>query len=120
MPSPNTPENREKARKRTRRYYQANLEHCRKYGNNTAKKLRKEFLKILGDKCKYCGFNDMRIMQVDHIRGDGSADRKKFASGYKLYQFYTQNPILAKERLQLLCPNCNWLKRVRNGETAHK
>lgn len=34
----------------------------------------------------------------------------------KMLEFYSKNPVLAPMKLQVLCPNCNWLKRVEKME----
>jgi len=63
----------------------------------------------LGMKCVRCGFEDVRALQIDHIVSTAphrinpvtvlNSDKKKF-----------------DETFQLLCANCNWIKRYENGE----
>ena len=72
--------------------------------------VRSKIYDILGDKCIKCGFSDKRALQFDHINGGGSEERRKFNS-YQIMKFYSENPILAKQKLQVLCANCNWIKK---------
>ncbi len=85
-----------------------------------SKKLRLELLEIIGNsKCNRCGFDDVRALQLDHIKGDGAIERKKFKNSHYEWHFYRyENPDLAKEKLQVLCANCNWIKREENDETS--
>ena len=67
-----------------------------------------------GSKCNECGYDeDVRALHIDHIRGDGSFDRKRFGSSYDTYITYLLS--LSDEELnenyQCLCANCNWIKR---------
>ena len=74
---------------------------------------RIELLNFLGGKCVKCGFSDWRTLQIDHINGGGTRENKE--SGNNLYQHYTRikkNP----EKYQLLCANCNWIKKYENNE----
>jgi len=71
---------------------------------------------ILGRICVKCGYNDIRILQFDHINGGGNADQKRFSSNYHMYRYYVIHADEAKLLLQVLCPNCNWIKRVENKE----
>lgn len=69
---------------------------------------------ILGARCVKCGFDDTRVLQFDHIHGNGKNDRKTLGSS--IYPFYVKRPELALKTLQVLCANCNWIKRYENDE----
>lgn len=72
---------------------------------------RSAVLEVLGGVCVRCGFDDPRALQIDHVNGGGKADRRCRGSR-KLY-----SAIVAGEPgFQLLCANCNTIKRVENGE----
>ena len=71
-----------------------------------------EALKFLGGKCVKCGFSDVRALQIDHVHGGGTKDFKKFGGMYGVYK----NVLLEPEKYQLLCANCNWIKRFENKE----
>ena len=72
----------------------------------------------LGGKCVRCGFEDVRALQIDHVAGDGHLRRKIQypASEYReiLQRIQAEGDLSA---WQLLCANCNWIKRAENGET---
>jgi RNase P subunit RPR2 len=68
---------------------------------------------LLGDDCVMCGFSGFRALQIDHIKGDGWND---YITGQRAL-FYLKHPDLARERLQLTCANCNWIKRYELKES---
>ena len=75
------------------------------------KKKKDELYAILGGKkCVECGFSDERALAFDHIHDDGEQERKKNKSRQLRYAYYTKNPQIAKQRLQVLCTNCNKIK----------
>lgn len=88
------------------------IEYSQRTRNNTRRqKYRRELLKLLGNKCIKCGFSDSRALQFDHINDDGHADRKLLKSADGILCYYYKNPEIAKQKLQILCANCNWIKR---------
>ena len=80
-------------------------------------KKRQEFLQKMGGKCVKCGFSDWRALQVDHINGGGGKEIKTIGSSYPRYY----KKILADKdgKYQLLCANCNWIKKDENNENAN-
>ena len=86
-------------------------------GYSQGAKYRKFLIKLLGGKCIKCNFNDIRALQLDHINGNGLREIKKFNGGGTMYLYYKRNTNEAKEKLQILCANCNWIKRYENDET---
>ena len=74
--------------------------------------------KRLGGKCLRCGFKDSRALQIDHINGGGYAERKKIAGTMATWYMHVLRELDAgkKNKYQLLCANCNWIKRFENGE----
>ncbi len=65
--------------------------------------------------CCQCGFDDWRALQIDHVYSNGK-DMRLSKSGVMSY--YLENPDIAMEELQVLCANCNWVKRYENNELA--
>lgn len=59
-------------------------------------------------------------LQIDHINGGGREEREHFKNGTTMYRFYAKRPDLCKERLQILCANCNQIKRFINNEDDRK
>lgn len=66
-------------------------------------------------KCAICGFNDIKALQLDHINGGGLKHLRSIAGGSaNFHNWIIQNnfpPIL-----QILCANCNTIKRYENKE----
>lgn len=76
---------------------------------------KKVIIDLLGGICVVCGFDDERALQFDHIHGDGKTDWKK--NNRHGYLTHVLNSVMAKEdKFQLLCANCNWIKRFENHE----
>jgi hypothetical protein len=75
-------------------------------------KLRIEVYRNLGDRCANCGFKDPRALQIDHINGGGHRE----ARAIRVLGIYRKIRDGDTEGYQLLCANCNSIKRVENGE----
>jgi hypothetical protein len=92
--------------------------------NEKIRIMRVNILNIFGNKCsnpynidhssfekdinyKYC-------LQIDHINGGGKKQRKEFkgANNIRYFNYIINN--LSEH--QLLCANCNWMKRIVNNE----
>lgn len=77
-----------------------------------ARNLRLAVLAFLGNKCKRCGFSDNRALQIDHVHGGGKQELK----GLSREQYYHKVLADSEGLYQLLCANCNWIKRHENQE----
>lgn len=66
----------------------------------------------MGGRCVRCGFSDIRALQVDHVNGHGRRELATVTSRNAYYKTVLAHP----ERYQLLCANCNWIKRAENAE----
>lgn len=96
-----------------RRWSKTNPRRMAKYAREFKQKIRLEVLKLLGGKCVNCGLTDIRVLQVDHIKPVGQKNR--------LQQLELKKDILKNStNYQLLCANCNWIKRYDNNETNIK
>lgn len=79
------------------------------------KKQRDNILFLLGNVCKFCNFSDIRALAIDHINAGGNAERKKIGGGY--YSKVLKDILNKKKhKYQLLCFNCNQIKKVENKE----
>jgi len=59
------------------------------------------------------GFADERALQIDHRAGNGNAERRAVNNNAPaIYRRVLREP----HRYQLLCANCNWIKRAENQE----
>jgi hypothetical protein len=66
-----------------------------------------------GGKCLNCGITDIDVLDIDHIKNNGSIHRKTGFHGHRLYQLLKKENY-PKEDYQLLCRNCNWKKYIEN------
>lgn len=104
--------NPEKSKLIQKRCYYKDHDKTRTVEHRRLQKIRMNLMNILGGAyCKSCGFNVLEALQFDHIFGGGTKERKLFASGRAMYCFYIKNPDIAKQKLQVLCANCNFIKR---------
>ena len=99
------------------RYQRDNWERIKEYRKIYYKKYVKDarikLLNFFGGKCVKCGFNDWRALQIDHKNGGGCKELKKYGSNSPAY---IRNIKINNQRYQLLCANCNWIKRYENNE----
>lgn len=92
-----------------RRDLDASRAKARQYNWNR----RLRTIALLGDKCVRCGFSDCRALQIDHIDGGGTQHKESIGqSPSKIIHEIKKAPHL----YQLLCANCNWIKRYENDE----
>lgn len=82
--------------------------------------LRMGVLEKLGGippRCTSCGISDLRTLQIDHISGGGYKETKELRpSGiYRKIRDMVLEEALGK--YQILCANCNWIKRHENGDS---
>jgi len=107
-----------------RDYFQRNKHKWKQYRQNTKDRgntstkyrsiYRNKSLELLGDNCVRCGFADKRALQIDHIYGGGTIELKGSCT-HKQYLRIKAQPSL----YQILCANCNWIKRVENNEIPY-
>lgn len=81
------------------------------YHRNYYLEARAKVFELLGNVCKRCAFTDQRALQVDHVNGNGASERKLLKGAYSRLKRVMEYP----EDYQLLCANCNWIKRHEEG-----
>ena len=86
----------------------------REANKRSKRKFRLAAIKLLGSKCIRCGFTDLRALQIDHVKGDGGDERRRL--GRNGHQINKRVLAVNGEGYQLLCANCNWIKRTENEE----
>jgi len=111
---------------RSKAYNDEHKEKIKKYNKEYAKKYMPDYLMrqtdkirieihtLLGNKCVHCGFLDDRALQVDHVKGNGYEERLKFHSFYSRQKYILAKIKSGSKDYQLLCANCNWIKRWEN------
>lgn len=110
--------NKSKIQEYHKQYYILNKDKFNKpgYHHEYLKSLRSGLIELLGGKCIRCGFNDIRALQLDHINGGGLREVKIKGNNIVMYLSYSKNHDELKSKLQVLCANCNWIKRAENKE----
>lgn len=79
-------------------------------------RIRKAVVDALGGKCVRCGFSDPRALQIDHVNGGGSKERKERGFSSNFHKHVLRSFINKEGKYQLLCANCNWIKRFEGNE----
>ena len=104
-----------------RKYRENNKEKVREKQREEKQKKKLEIHLLLGSICIKCGFSDSRALQIDHINGGGYTERKLYPTNPKKYYSDILKSIKNNEnKYQLLCANCNWIKRFENNEIRRK
>lgn len=99
-----------KNKKKLQEYYKA-------YRKTVGTQRRMEVMDMLGGrKCCKCGYDaDVRALQIDHINGDGYIQRREHPlPDYTYYKRILESGGIG---FQILCANCNVIKKFENGET---
>jgi hypothetical protein len=110
---------------RIKRYLSKNKDKVAKYRN----KYRNEIIQLLGVKCAnpynidHTSFEReldyIFCLQIDHTHGHGKIEIDSFSHDRKQYYKHILEEIKSGSKdYQLLCANCNWLKRHKNNENG--
>lgn len=76
------------------------------------REVRDMALQKLGNVCVNCGWSDPRALQIDHIDGGGKIERKTM-NNVSLHKKIASGDT---DGYQLLCANCNWIKKYEMHE----
>jgi hypothetical protein len=83
-------------------------------GAIASQRLRVNALARLGGCCATCGYlRDTRALQIDHVNGNAPEEKRRGLIGAALYRAILNGSTAG---YQVLCANCNIIKRVANGE----
>ena len=80
------------------------------------RRIRLDAIEVLGSVCTRCGFDDVRVLQIDHIEGGGTEHRKRV--DHKLQYRNIRDGQTAG--YQLLCPNCHGIKSYEEREARYE
>lgn len=80
-----------------------------KSSRKSQRKARAEVITAYGGKCQCCGEVRLEVLDIDHIKNNGGAARRKGETANLLYGRLRKQGF-PKDEYQLLCRNCNWLK----------
>jgi hypothetical protein len=113
---------REYNRNYMRKWSKNNPDKIKESQKKCITKLREEIIQLLGGKCSNpdCPIPpekmDKRALQIDHINGGGTQEVKKYRGNYLYHKHILSQLKAGSKDYQLLCANCNWIKRYENNE----
>ena len=92
------------------------------YQRRIAADARAEIMRRLGQtSCVRCGFSDIRALQFDHRLGGGAQHRRSVGIGNAYLRALLAMPVEELQaQFQVLCANCNTIKKLENGEQNAK
>jgi hypothetical protein len=99
---------------------------CNKYFRKRYQQIKDEvFAHYGGYICACCGETEKIFMSLDHINNDGAEFRtrtfgSRFCAGYRTYEWLWRNGYPEECKLQILCANCQYGKRMNNGICPHQ
>ena len=99
--------NKERQRLKNLEWRKQNPERSRELHRKTRERIRLAVLNALGGKCVRCGITDPRVLQINHLNGDGRKDKHNgFLNTNRIYKGITTGE---RKDLNVLCANCNIL-----------
>lgn len=101
---------------RQKEYREKNREKLRMMQRLYGRELRLKVLTKLGLKCVRCGFSDIRVLEIDHINGGGTSERRTVFCYTILRRIWKGTDEEVKNKYQILCANCNAIKKYENKE----
>lgn len=96
--------------------WKGGITYKKDYQKEYLRNLRKSAIAALGNKCNRCDFSDYRALQIDHVNGGGSKERKERDYRGSFHKHVIESVLKKENKYQLLCANCNWIKRFENNE----
>lgn len=110
-------DHREEVKEYNKTHWSLHGKELNKKESEKRKIIRNEIIQLFGGKCNLCGFTDIRALQIDHINGTGVKHRNSIGSRYqKMILIEIKN---GSNKYQLLCANCNWIKRTEENELPY-
>ena len=105
------------------KYQELNKEYLKTYNKEYSLNVKRKILGHYSNStltCAHCGFSDIRALSIDHINGQGNKHVKALGigRGAAFYSWLIKNnyPV----GFQVLCMNCQWIKREVNGEVGRQ
>jgi len=87
-------------------------EYQRKWAQDKLYSIKEKIFDKLGHCCKICGFSDKRALCIDHVDGGGYKELRSMS----VFQYYKKVLEDTTGKYQIMCHNCNWIKRSENNE----
>jgi hypothetical protein len=91
------------------------------YMRDKTRDWRIRVLKILGNKCSNCGCDDLRMLEINHLK-IGKSGRPKLHGGSSGFYLKILDGRIPKEDLDVRCRVCNALHYCQKkfGDSSHK
>jgi hypothetical protein len=106
----------ERKREERRRYFASHKEVLtvkqREWLRKKLQALKDKIFDKLGHCCSRCGYSDKRALCIDHVNGGGFKELRSMS----VAPYYKKVLADTTGSYQILCHNCNWIKRAENGE----
>ena len=100
-----------------RKWRSKNKDKVREYNKTNILRNRLKVMDMLGGrKCVKCGCIDIRCLQIDHINGDRKREKYTVGGSRMYYIQIRRNIENGSKNYQILCANCNFIKRYENKE----
>jgi hypothetical protein len=101
--------------------YRKNIVKVKEYSRRRAVQNKRLVMDAYGKVCACCGEEMIEFLAIDHIHSDGNVHRKELGNmvGSPFYRYLIKNDFPFKDRLQVLCYNCNGAKAY-YGQCPHK
>jgi len=107
---------------RTNRNYRNNLTKYQQYHRKSYGRIKREiFARIDPDvKCANCGCDDIRFLEINHIKGGGMKEHRERGDGNRNMTLVIRSGKRGIEDLNLLCKACNSLDHLErvHGKTG--
>ncbi len=95
---------------RRRLWASKNASKLKQHSEKYRLRRRDEAMDYLGGRVCTCGYSDVRALTIDHINGLEGNPRQQ---GIKIHnEILNMTETDAREKYQVLCWNCNWIKRM--------
>jgi hypothetical protein len=98
-------------RKMVRAWKQANPLQTYRQRVESRRRRRARALAKLGGTCCRCAFSDPRALQIDHVNGGGRSEQAEIGNDGII-----KRVLAGEDGYQLLCANCNSIKRHEEQE----
>jgi len=108
---------------RQRQYQAKNRDRLYAYNRNWQsqrhRELKHDTIIAYGGRCACCGESEPAFLDIDHINNDGAEHRKEVGNTTRL-MLWLKRDGWPKDRVQLLCCNCNQGKARNGGICPHQ
>lgn len=88
------------------------LIYQKKWSQKKFEQIKEKIYDKLGHVCVKCGFSDKRALCIDHLNGGGYSELRSMS----VFKYYNKVLNDTTNSYQILCHNCNWIKKRENNE----